>query len=106
MEEIAGKLPEGSEEASDVVALGPDSYRVCGDLSLATLQRELGFSVPPSSHYHTLAGWLMDWLQHLPAPNEVFDYGEWQITVVEIRSHRIESVWLTRESQSALAEEA
>lgn len=106
MEEIAGKLPEGSEDAADVVALGPDSYRVSGDLPLATLQRELGFSVPSSPHYHTLAGWLMDWLQHLPAPNEVLDYGEWQITVVAIRSHRIETVWLTREARPSLAVDA
>ncbi len=106
MEEIAGQLPEGSEEMADVVTLGPDSYRVSGDLPLATLQRELGFSVPASPHYHTLAGWLMDWLQHLPAPNEVFEYDEWQITVVTIRAHRIETVWLTRESRQPLMQDA
>ncbi len=97
MEEIAGKLPETGEEESELVMLAPGSFRVSGDMLLSDLQRELGFPAASTEHYHTLAGWLLEWLQRLPTMDEVIDYEDWQITVTEIRAHRIESVWLTRQ---------
>ena len=97
MEEIAGKLPETGEEESELVMLAPGSFRVSGDMLLSDLQRELGFPAASTEHYHTLAGWLLEWLQRLPTMDEVIDYEGWQITVTEIRAHRIESVWLTRQ---------
>lgn len=97
MEEIAGKLPETGEEESEFVVLAPGSFRVSGDMLLSDLQRELGFPAVSTEHYHTLAGWLLEWLQRLPTMDEVIDYEGWQITVTEIRAHRIESVWLTRQ---------
>ena len=101
MEEIAGKLPEIGEEESDVVELAADSFRVSGDTLLQDLQRRLDFPAPPTAHYHTLAGWLMDWLQRLPQIDDEFEYQGWRITVVAVRSHRIESVWLTRQDSAA-----
>ena len=97
MEEIAGKLPETGEEESDIVELAPGSYRVSGDSLLSDLQRSLDFPSPSSAHYHTLAGWVMDILQRLPEVNEVIEIEGWRLTVVEIRSHRIESLWLSRQ---------
>ena len=105
MEEIAGKLPESGEEEEDFVELGPDSYHVSGDSLLQDLQRRIGFPAPATAHYHTLAGWLMDWLQRLPEVDEVLELDGWRITVVAVRSHRIETLWLTRQdSQQAGAE--
>ena len=39
----------------------------------------------------------MDILQRLPEVNEVIEIEGWRLTVVEIRSHRIESLWLSRQ---------
>ena len=97
MEGIAGKLPETGEEESDLVELGPESWRVSGDSLLQDLQRHIGFPAPGTAHYHTLAGWLMDWLQRLPQVNEVLEWEGWQITVISVQSHRIETLWLTRQ---------
>jgi CBS domain containing-hemolysin-like protein len=96
MEEIAGNLPETGEE-SEYVMLAPGSYRVSGDMLLSELQRELAFPAEATEHYHTVAGWLLEWLQRLPTIDEVIEYEGWQITVTDIRAHRIESVWLTRQ---------
>jgi CBS domain containing-hemolysin-like protein len=96
MEEIAGNLPETGEE-SEYVMLAPGSYRVSGDMLLTELQRELAFPAAATEHYHTVAGWLLEWLQRLPTIDEVIEYQGWQITVTDIRAHRIESVWLTRQ---------
>ena len=97
MEEIAGKLPETGEEESEYVMLAPGSFRVSGDMLLSDLQRELAFPAAATEHYHTLAGWLLEWLQRLPTTDEVIEYEGWQLTVTDIRAHRIESVWLTRQ---------
>ncbi len=97
MEEIAGKLPETGEEESEFVMLAPGSFRVSGDMLLSDLQRELAFPAAATEHYHTLAGWLLEWLQRLPTTDEVIEYEGWQLTVTDIRAHRIESVWLTRQ---------
>jgi CBS domain containing-hemolysin-like protein len=43
----------------------------------------------------------MDWLQRLPAVDEVLDLNGWRITVVAVRSHRIETLWLTRQDAGA-----
>lgn len=102
MEEIAGKLPETGEEDNDFVVLGPDSYHVSGDCLLQDLQRHIGFPAPATAHYHTLAGWLMDWLQRLPEVDEVLELDGWRITVVAVRSHRIETLWLTRQDRGTL----
>ena len=96
MEEIAGKLPETGEEESEYVELAPGSYRVSGDMLLTDLQRELAFPASPTEHYHTVAGWLLESLQRLPVVDEVIELDGWQITITDIRAHRIESVWLTR----------
>jgi CBS domain containing-hemolysin-like protein len=96
MEEIAGNLPETGEE-SEYVMLAPGSYRISGDMLLTELQRELAFPAAATEHYHTVAGWLLEWLQRLPTVDEVIEYEGWQITVTDIRAHRIESVWLTRQ---------
>ncbi len=97
MEEIAGKLPETGEEESDIVELASGSYRVSGDSLLSDLQRRFDFPTPNSAHYHTLAGWVMDLLQRLPEVNEEIEIEGWRITVVEVRSHRIETLWITRQ---------
>lgn len=100
MEEIAGKLPETGEEEEDFVELAPNSYHVSGDSLLQDLQRRIGFPAPATAHYHTLAGWLMDWLQRLPEVDEVLEHDGWRITVVAVRSHRIETLWLTRQDSA------
>lgn len=97
MEEIAGKLPETGEEESEYVQLAPGSYRVSGDMLLTDLQREFAFPAGPTEHYHTVAGWLLEWLQRLPVMDEVIEFEGWQITVTDIRAHRIESLWLTKQ---------
>ena len=97
MEEIDGNLPETGEEESECVMLAPGSFRISGDMLLSDLQRELSFPALATEHYHTLAGWLLEWLQRLPTIDEVIEYEGWQITVTDIRAHRIESVWLTRQ---------
>ena len=105
MEEIAGKLPETGEEDDDFVVLGPDSYHVSGDCLLQDLQRRLAFPAPATAHYHTLAGWLMDWLQRLPEVDEILELEGWRITVVAVRSHRIETLWLTRQDSRPITVE-
>ena len=105
MEEIAGKLPETGEEDDDFVVLGPDSYHVSGDCLLQDLQRRIGFPAPATAHYHTLAGWLMDWLQRLPEVDEILELEGWRITVVAVRSHRIETLWLTRQDSRPVTTE-
>ncbi|WP_409420382.1 hemolysin family protein [Pseudaeromonas sp. ZJS20] len=97
LEEIAGKLPEPGEEDQDLVCLGPGSYRVSGDYLLQELQRQIGFPAPPTSHYHTLAGWLLERLQRLPRQGEELLLDGWQINVLQLNAHRIETLWLRRQ---------
>lgn len=97
LEEIAGKLPEPGEEEQDLVCLGPGSYRVSGDYLLQELQRQIGFPAPPTSHYHTLAGWLLERLQRLPRQGEEVQLEGWQINVLQLNAHRIETLWLRRQ---------
>ena len=48
----------------------------------------------------------MDWLQRLPEVDEVLEIDGWRITVVAVRAHRIETLWITKQNGTTVSEEA
>lgn len=94
MEEVAGELPDQTE-VPEIVRSAPGEYRVEAEAALNDVERITGFSVPQSEHYHTLAGFLLDYLQRLPEQGEVIKLGSWQAQILKSDSTSIEVVRLT-----------
>ena len=69
--EIVGEEEDPDNPAEDdVQQLQEYSWLVAGDLEIYELNRELGLQLPESDEHNTLAGFLLERLQHIPAPGE------------------------------------
>ncbi len=93
MEEIAGELPEQAE-VPELVRVSPGVYRIEGDAILKDVSRLTGFKVPPSENYHTMAGFILDYLQRVPTQGEIITFAKWEITIVRVSELSILSVEL------------
>ena len=93
MEEIAGELPEQAE-VPELVRVSPGVFRIAGDAILKDVSRLTGFKVPPSDNYHTMAGFILDYLQRMPLQGEIISLAKWTITIMKVSETTVASVEL------------
>ena len=106
--EIVGEEPEPDSEIPDLEALPqtPGSWLVAGDLEIFELNRQLGLELPEAADHHTLAGFLLDRLQHIPSEGEALRHLGLQFEIVAMDGPRIRRVLLiTPEETSAVPED-
>ncbi len=65
---------------------------VDGTISLHELGESLSIYLPPSTDYSTLAGFLMQRLERIPAVGDTVDYEGWRFEVTEMEENRIKTV--------------
>ncbi|CEA06185.1 integral membrane protein TerC [Pseudomonas saudimassiliensis] len=100
MEAIAGELPEaeqGMDLPPSVVALEPGRYEVDASENLEEINRQLPEPLPRSPLYTTLAGLILNHLEHMPEKDELLTVDGWQMRILEIEHMRIARVELTRQ---------
>lgn len=83
MEEIAGEMPDQTE-IPELVKLSANSYRIEGDAILKDIARFTGFNVTQSEHYHTIAGFILDYLQRVPKEGEKIMLAKWIIEILKV----------------------
>lgn len=93
MEEMAGELPDQAE-VPELVKLSPAVFKIEGDAILKDVARLTGFIVPQSDIYHTIAGFILDYLQRLPVEGEKIVLPKWEIDILKVDGMTIESVKL------------
>src|SRR5690606_32189385 len=99
MEAIAGELPEaeqGMDLTPSVIALEPGRYEADASENLEEINRQLPAPLPRSSLYTTLAGLILNQLEHMPEPDELLTVDGWQMRILEIEHMRIARVELSR----------
>ena len=104
MEEIAGELPDQTE-IPEIVRIRPGVFRIEGDAILTDITRVTGFTVPANDQYHTMAGFILDYLQRMPELGEKIALAKWSIEVIKVDGNSIEAVRLTNLAQAAKAGE-
>ena len=62
---------------------------------LKDVSRLTGFNVPVSERYHTIAGFILDYLQRVPAMGEHILLPRWEIEIVKADSTSIDAILLT-----------
>lgn len=98
LEAIAGELPEaeqGMDLTPSVVPLEPGRYEIDASENLEEINRQLPEPLPRSSLYTTLAGLILNQLEHMPEQDELLTVDGWQIRILEIEHMRIARVELT-----------
>lgn len=95
METIAGNLPNESEELDaryDIRQKEDGSWIANGHMPLEDLVMYIELPLNEKRDYHTIAGLLMDQLQHIPQAGEELQLGDWLIRTLEVESHRVHKV--------------
>jgi putative hemolysin len=90
--EIVGEEEDPRLAAEDLQPLSEGGWSAAGDLEIFELNRRLGLRLPEAEGHHTLAGFLLERLQHIPAPGESLRWKAWRFNVVRMDGPRIERV--------------
>ena len=109
-EAIAGEFPD-EDESPDIIADGPNRWKVDGAADLHHLEQVLETEglVNENEEYTTLAGYLLAHFGQLPAPGDfcVFDAlnGRFRFEIVQIDGRRIAQVRVERVQQQTEGEQ-
>ena len=105
--EIVGEEPEPESEIPDLEALPqtPGSWLVAGDLEIFELNRQLGLELPEAAEHHTLAGFLLERLQHIPSEGEALRHLGLQFEIVAMDGPRIRRVLLITPEETSVVPE-
>ena len=72
----------------------PGSWLAAGELEIFELNRQLDLDLPEADDHHTLAGFLLERLQHIPAPGEALSFQGLQFEITVMAGPRIDRVRL------------
>ncbi|MDO8847002.1 MAG: hemolysin family protein [Coriobacteriia bacterium] len=99
VEEIIGEVAdEFDRERKYITVLGPDEWMVDGLLSVHEANETLGWDLPLSDEYETVAGWLLVELGHIPAGGEEVRHHDLVVGVDAVRRRRIARIRVSRTS--------
>jgi putative hemolysin len=94
LEAIAGNLPDVAGEEPEAIEREDGSLLIDGMMSAQDAFERL--SIPPAEGgFHTIAGFVLSQLGHLPVVGEHFDYEGWRFEVVDLDGRRIDKVLAT-----------
>jgi CBS domain containing-hemolysin-like protein len=96
LEELVGEIADEYDEDEPSTLTKIDqggSFVLPGRLHHDEVLEACGFDIP-EGEYETLAGFVLDKLDHIPLPGERFDHDGWQIEVVAMERLRVATVRL------------
>ncbi|BEV35582.1 hemolysin family protein [Synechococcus sp. M16CYN] len=83
----------------------PGSWLVAGEFEIVELNRQLNLNLPEADDHHTLAGFLLERLQHIPAPGEALRFQGLQFEIIIMAGPRIDQVRLVLPNSNEVASE-
>ncbi len=101
--EIVGDEDDPAGDEDDLRQLQDDSWLVAGDLEIFELNRQLGLQLPEADGHHTLAGFLLERLQHIPSSGETLRWKGHQFVIAAMDGPRIDRVQITPRSSEEVA---
>jgi len=97
LEAIAGDLAAAEDETPDIVERADGSLLIEGMMPAHEAFERLGIKQRPEEEdYHTLAGFALQQLEHLPEVGEEFTWGGWRFEIIDMDGRRIDKVLATR----------
>ncbi|HQS49877.1 MAG TPA: hemolysin family protein [Xanthobacteraceae bacterium] len=97
LEAIAGDLPDAEGEDPDVVEREDGSLLIDGMMAAHDAFARLGFKLRSADgDFHTIAGFALARLGHLPEVGEHFHYEGWRFEVIDMDGRRIDKLLARR----------
>jgi putative hemolysin len=98
LEAIAGDLPDMEGEEPDIVEREDGSLLIDGMMPAHNAFDHLGLKTPPEDGgFHTIAGFALSELGHLPEAGESFTYEGWRFEIADMDGLRIDKLLAQRE---------
>jgi putative hemolysin len=98
LEAIAGDLPDTENEEPDIIERDDGSLLIDGMMPAHDAFDRLGFPLRSADgDFHTIAGFALSQLGHLPQVGEHFDYEGWRFEIVDMDGRRIAKLLARRE---------
>jgi magnesium and cobalt exporter, CNNM family len=92
VEEIIGEIVDETDRmVPDIVKLKGNKWLVSGKIDIDSLNKEIGLSIPESSHYDTFSGFVLEEIERIPQPGESIKIDRWTITVKDMDGNRIQT---------------
>jgi putative hemolysin len=99
LEAIAGDLPDTENEEPDIVERDDGTLLIDGMMPAYDAFNRLGVRIPPAhGDFHTIAGFALSQLRHLPGIGEHFHYEGWRFEIVDMDGRRIDKLLARRKS--------
>lgn len=95
METIAGNLPTEVDEPDarhDISRQSDGSWIANGHMPLDDLIQYVDLPLDEKREYHTIAGLLMEYLQHIPVVGDELKVGNFLLRTLEVNNHRVQRV--------------
>jgi len=100
LEVVAGDLPESIEDAPSIVERKDGSLLIDGALAAHDAYAKLGLRKwPNGGGFHTIAGFALERLGHLPEAGEVFQYENWTFEIIDMDGRRIDKLLARQEPE-------
>lgn len=97
LEAIAGDLPEVEGEEPSIVEREDGALLIDGMMAAHEAFERLGIRPPePEGDYHTIAGFALTALGHLPEVGETFSHEGWRFEIVDLDGRRIDKLLARR----------
>jgi CBS domain containing-hemolysin-like protein len=97
LEALAGDIPEMPGEHPDIVEREDGSLLIDGMAPVHSTLDRLQLNVRPvSTKFHTIAGFALAQLGHLPVAGEQFIYEDWTFEIVDMDGRRIDKLLARR----------
>lgn len=97
LEAIAGDLPATEDEEPDIIARDDGSLLIDGMMPAHEAFERLGFrSHSGAGDFHTIAGFALARLGHLPETGEQFEHEGWRFEIVDMDGRRIDKLLAQR----------
>lgn len=102
LETIAGDLPEpGETEEVDAIRRDDGSWLVNGSMPVDEFEDVLGIRGIRNGDYHTMAGYVLSQLGHIPVSGESFERGGVRYEVVDMDGRRIDKILVIPAAEEA-----
>ena len=96
LEVLAGDLPDLDGGQPDIVECDDGARLIDGMAPAHDIFDRLGCKLPDKVRFHTIAGFALGEVGHLPKAGESFTYQDWRFQVVDMDGRRIDKLRVTR----------
>ena len=97
LEQIVGEIEDEYDgETPPGLRLGERTLELDARVSLLDLENQYNVPLPRDQGFETLAGFVLQQLEHIPEAGESFVYGDRRFTVLAVEDHRVARVKLEK----------